>query len=191
VDFRILGPVEVWVEGRPLALGGLRQRALLALLLMHAGDAVSQDTLVDELWAGRAAARRRRVRAVRAGLDRATGHPLPRGFAWTSTLTWAATVCAWLEDRRRAARLYELLAPLPGVMSPESGPVAVAAGRLAVALGDRDAGSSIAPWRNFSGTRASLRVMNTRLRTIARTLRAAHRRQSQQWIRRMEAPASR
>jgi hypothetical protein len=72
-------------------------------------------------------------RAVRQGLLE-----LPRGFAWTSTLTWAAAVCAWLGDRPRAARLYELLAPFAGVMSPESGPVALAAGRLALALGDRD-----------------------------------------------------
>src|SRR3954454_12881692 len=56
VDFRILGPVEACVDGRPLPLGGVRQRALLALLLMHADESVSRDSLVDELWGGRAPA---------------------------------------------------------------------------------------------------------------------------------------
>jgi DNA-binding SARP family transcriptional activator len=36
VDFKLLGPVEVWAEGRPLAVAGARQRALLAVLLLHA-----------------------------------------------------------------------------------------------------------------------------------------------------------
>jgi DNA-binding SARP family transcriptional activator len=49
-EFRILGPVEVLEEGRPLALGGPRQRALLALLLLHANEVVATDRLIDELW---------------------------------------------------------------------------------------------------------------------------------------------
>ena len=35
LDFRLLGPLEVWRKGRPLHLGGKRQRALLALLLLR------------------------------------------------------------------------------------------------------------------------------------------------------------
>jgi DNA-binding SARP family transcriptional activator len=50
VEFRILGPLEVVDEGRVLALGGLRQRALLALLLMRANEVVSAERLADELW---------------------------------------------------------------------------------------------------------------------------------------------
>jgi DNA-binding SARP family transcriptional activator len=50
MDFRILGPVEVVEDGKPLPLGGPRQRALLALLLLHANEAVSMDRLIDELW---------------------------------------------------------------------------------------------------------------------------------------------
>ena len=50
MDFRILGPVEVVEDGKPLSLGGPRQRALLALLLLHANEAVSTDRLIDELW---------------------------------------------------------------------------------------------------------------------------------------------
>ncbi len=52
VEFRVLGPFEVLVEGRPLELKRRKQRSLLALLLLHAGEIVSTDRLVDELWAG-------------------------------------------------------------------------------------------------------------------------------------------
>jgi predicted ATPase/DNA-binding SARP family transcriptional activator len=48
--FRVLGSLAVEHEGRPLALGGRKQRALLALLLLHANEVVSRDVLVDELW---------------------------------------------------------------------------------------------------------------------------------------------
>ena len=51
VEFRILGPLEVLDDhGRPLALGGAKQRALLAVLLLHAGNVVSAERLIDELW---------------------------------------------------------------------------------------------------------------------------------------------
>src|SRR3954465_13155221 len=50
MDFRILGPLEVVGDDGPLALGGAKQRALLALLLLHEGETVSTDRLVDELW---------------------------------------------------------------------------------------------------------------------------------------------
>src|SRR5438093_13202692 len=50
MEFRILGPLEVLDEGRQLALGGSKQRALLALLLLNAGEVVSRDRLIDGLW---------------------------------------------------------------------------------------------------------------------------------------------
>ncbi|HEX6674664.1 MAG TPA: BTAD domain-containing putative transcriptional regulator [Actinomycetes bacterium] len=52
MDFRILGPLEVLADDGPVALGGTRQRALLAILLLHAGTAVSADRLVEDLWGG-------------------------------------------------------------------------------------------------------------------------------------------
>jgi predicted ATPase/DNA-binding SARP family transcriptional activator len=49
--FGILGPFEVADdEGREVALGGRKQRAVLAILLLHAGEVVSSDRLIDELW---------------------------------------------------------------------------------------------------------------------------------------------
>src|SRR5262245_58668214 len=50
MDFRLLGPLEVWHEGRALELRGVKRRAVLALLLLHANEVVSRDRLIDELW---------------------------------------------------------------------------------------------------------------------------------------------
>ena len=50
MDFRILGPLEVRDGSRPLTLGGEKQRALLAILLLHRNEVVSADRLIDELW---------------------------------------------------------------------------------------------------------------------------------------------
>src|SRR6476659_2764491 len=49
-EFRILGPLEISDETGPLLLGGLKQRAVLELLLLEAGRVVSQDRLIDSLW---------------------------------------------------------------------------------------------------------------------------------------------
>jgi DNA-binding SARP family transcriptional activator len=53
MDFRILGPLEVDDDGRALELGGARQRALLAILLLRRGQVVSADRLIDDLYGGR------------------------------------------------------------------------------------------------------------------------------------------
>jgi DNA-binding SARP family transcriptional activator len=50
VEFRILGPLEVLENGSPLPIAGVRQRALLAVLLLDANRVVSADRLIDELW---------------------------------------------------------------------------------------------------------------------------------------------
>jgi YVTN family beta-propeller protein len=52
--FGILGPLEVTDDqGRELAMGGHKQRAVLAILLLHANEVVSSERLIDELWGGR------------------------------------------------------------------------------------------------------------------------------------------
>jgi DNA-binding SARP family transcriptional activator len=50
VEFRLLGPLEVAAGGVPVPLGGPRQRALLALLLIHRNEPVSTERIVDALW---------------------------------------------------------------------------------------------------------------------------------------------
>jgi len=53
--FGILGPFEVADDhGRELVLGGRKQRSVLAILLLHAGTALSSERLIDELWGERA-----------------------------------------------------------------------------------------------------------------------------------------
>jgi DNA-binding SARP family transcriptional activator/WD40 repeat protein len=51
MEFRVLGSIEAYEEGRALALGGPRQRCLLAVLLADAGRVVSLDRLVEAVWA--------------------------------------------------------------------------------------------------------------------------------------------
>jgi DNA-binding SARP family transcriptional activator/tetratricopeptide (TPR) repeat protein len=53
MEFGILGPLDVRSQGRSLPLGGPKQRAVLAYLLLHANEVVAVDTLVDELWGER------------------------------------------------------------------------------------------------------------------------------------------
>jgi DNA-binding SARP family transcriptional activator len=72
VDFRILGPVEVRAQGRPLAVAGGRQRALLALLLLRAGEPVSRERVIADLWGERPPDRAvKTVQAVVSRLRRA------------------------------------------------------------------------------------------------------------------------
>src|SRR5690242_7108747 len=49
-QFRLLGPLEVAVDGDPVSLGGQKQRALLATLLLEPNRIVSGDRLIDAVW---------------------------------------------------------------------------------------------------------------------------------------------
>ena len=50
MQYRILGPFAVTKDGAEVVIGSGKQRALLALLLLHANEAVSTDRLIDQLW---------------------------------------------------------------------------------------------------------------------------------------------
>src|SRR6188508_3808774 len=50
VRYRLLGPMEVWVDGAPVKLPGTAERALLAQLLLSPGRTVPATMLVDRLW---------------------------------------------------------------------------------------------------------------------------------------------
>jgi DNA-binding SARP family transcriptional activator/class 3 adenylate cyclase len=50
VEFTILGPFEVRIDGEALDSGGVRQRALLAILVLHPNEVVSTDRLIDQMW---------------------------------------------------------------------------------------------------------------------------------------------
>jgi DNA-binding SARP family transcriptional activator len=73
MEFRILGPLEVWDEGCEVPLGGPKPRAVLAVLLLDPNEVVSTDRLIDELWGedspeGAAAALRVNVSRLRKAL---------------------------------------------------------------------------------------------------------------------------
>ena len=53
MEYRILGPLEVLDDDRSVAIGGGRQRSVLALLLLHANGVVTRERLIDALWADR------------------------------------------------------------------------------------------------------------------------------------------
>src|SRR4051794_40394969 len=79
VRFRILGSIEVASAQGPTPVGGRRQLALLAFLLVHANREVSTDQLIDALWSDQpaeGAAKRLHVAVnrLRATLD-GTGGP--------------------------------------------------------------------------------------------------------------------
>lgn len=54
---RTLGPLQVCVGGLPIALGGPRQRAVLALLAAHHPDVVAVDSILEQVWAAQAVER--------------------------------------------------------------------------------------------------------------------------------------
>ncbi|MET4922457.1 BTAD domain-containing putative transcriptional regulator [Streptomyces sp. PSRA5] len=54
VEFGLLGTIEVRVDGRAADVGHLRQRCVLAALLVDANRVISVDELIDRVWAGRA-----------------------------------------------------------------------------------------------------------------------------------------
>src|SRR6266540_1809074 len=49
-EFRVLGPLEVELRGRPVDLGGARLKTLLAALVLRANETVSSDDLIEALW---------------------------------------------------------------------------------------------------------------------------------------------
>jgi DNA-binding SARP family transcriptional activator/ABC-type branched-subunit amino acid transport system substrate-binding protein len=53
IEYRVLGPIEVTRDGRPISVGAGKQRALLAALLVERNTAVPADRLIDRLWGER------------------------------------------------------------------------------------------------------------------------------------------
>jgi WD40 repeat protein/DNA-binding SARP family transcriptional activator len=81
VEFRILGPLEVRADDLPVPLGGPKQRALLALLLLSANRVVPRDTLLAELSADEVGTDRLRVQVSRLRKTLDLGEAEPRLIA--------------------------------------------------------------------------------------------------------------
>ena len=82
MEFAVLGRLEVRIDGEAAPLGGPKQRALLALLLLNANGVVSRDRLIDALWGEQAPESAQRsldsyVSRLRTllGADRIERHP--------------------------------------------------------------------------------------------------------------------
>jgi predicted ATPase/DNA-binding SARP family transcriptional activator len=126
--FGILGPLLVADDqGRELALGGPKQRALLAVLLLHAREVVSSDRLIDDLWGERApASAAKNIQAYVSGLRKALGE----GILLTRAGGYALEVEPGEID---AERFWQLAGD--GHDALGAGDVQVAAARLREALG--------------------------------------------------------
>jgi DNA-binding SARP family transcriptional activator len=110
MDFQILGPIEARDGDQPVALGGTKQRALLGMLLLHAGEVVSSDRLIDELWAGE-----RREEAVRAlqvavsRLRRALEPDRTAADGWRLVVTRSPGYMLSVDPERLDAKRFEAL----------------------------------------------------------------------------------
>jgi YVTN family beta-propeller protein len=134
MEFRLLGPVEVDDEGRPLVLGGAKQRALLAILLLHANEVVSRDRLIDEIWGEHPPASAPHSLEVYVSRLRKTLHA---GGEGQRLLTHAGGYLLQLEDEQLDVNRFARL---------------VAEGRGALAAGDYDRAAgqlaeALAVWR--------------------------------------------
>jgi predicted ATPase/DNA-binding SARP family transcriptional activator len=89
IQFRLLGPLEVYRDGEQVEVPGTKPSALLAMLLLHVGEVVSTDRLIDALWGERPPRTAgntlqahmtalRRVLGPDVVLTRAPGYELPR-----------------------------------------------------------------------------------------------------------------
>ena len=123
VDYRVLGPFEVLVDGVPLALGGPKQRGVVAVLIAHAGRPVSVDTLLQAIYGEDAApTSRATLQTYVSNLRHALGDVIVRqGDAYfvdcnSSTIDAVAfedayrAASTWADPDEAASRLREALA---------------------------------------------------------------------------------
>jgi DNA-binding SARP family transcriptional activator/class 3 adenylate cyclase len=78
VEFRILGPLEAHKDGVVVALGGTKQRALLAFLLLHANEVVPTERLIEALWERPPGRPGKAVQVYVSRLRKALGGEMPR-----------------------------------------------------------------------------------------------------------------
>jgi DNA-binding SARP family transcriptional activator len=105
-QFRILGPIEVELEGgRSAPVPGGRPLSLLALLLVHRGEVVHLDRVVDELWEGDGPQNARNaVHVVASRLRAALGDELVRSEGGGYRLAPGALDARRFEDGQRRGR---------------------------------------------------------------------------------------
>ena len=132
IEFRVLGSLEARGAGGPAKLGGAKQRALLAMLLVHANSVVSVDRLADVLWGDAppldaAGALQTYVSRLRAALERAA-----RGQG-SVLATQAPGYVLWVDSDQVDASRFERLVS-EGVRLTAEDELAMAAASLDEAL---------------------------------------------------------
>jgi DNA-binding SARP family transcriptional activator len=105
VDYRVLGPLEVLVDGVPLALGGPKQRVVVAVLVAAAGRPVPVDVLLEAIYGEEAAlGGRRTLQTYVSNLRQALGEVIVRhGDAYVLTCAGAEIDSLVFEESCRAA----------------------------------------------------------------------------------------
>ena len=127
MEFRLLGPLQVLVDGAPVPLRGAAERALLARLLLEAGRVVPAEHLIDSLWgedlpANAANALQGRVSRLRSAF-RAVG--LPEALVVSRRPGYLLEVDPNVLDVHRFTRLLDEAPPRRG------GPLPAGAGAVA------------------------------------------------------------
>ena len=103
MDIRLLGPVEVRVDGTSIALGATKQRALLAMLALDAGRTVTTHRLAEGLWGEQVPASAHKmvqhyVSQLRRALNGADGEIVTRGRGYELRLSGDASDVARVEQ---------------------------------------------------------------------------------------------
>jgi DNA-binding SARP family transcriptional activator len=102
IQVRLLGPLEIEHAGRPVAVGGRAQRALLARLLIEPNRTVSVDRLVEDLWGERAPASAPKMVQIYVSTLRKV---LPEGVLVTRSPGYAMEIPPEAVDVHRFERL--------------------------------------------------------------------------------------
>ncbi len=155
MEFRILGPLEVEDEGRLLELGGDRQRAVLASLLLHANRFVPSDRLIEELWGspppkGARNSLQSTVSRLRVALAGGRARQAPSGRAGDAAGGRAGDAGGRLTSRNRSYRLVvepDELDSLRFERLAEEGRKALADADDDPALASATLGEALALWR--------------------------------------------
>ena len=89
MEFRVLGPLEAMDNGQPVDLGPPQQRALLALLLVHANRVMTTDRILEELWGEDAAGKENAMWVYVSRLRRPSNRHASIGVKATCTIRTA------------------------------------------------------------------------------------------------------
>jgi DNA-binding SARP family transcriptional activator len=109
IEIRLLGPLQISVDGRPVSVSGAKRALLLTLLGLRDGRSVAVDALMEELWGPDVPSTERNavqhhVTRLRGLLGRDSIVPTQGGYALVGATTDATEFEALVSDARAALR---------------------------------------------------------------------------------------